>query len=131
MNALLIDDSSLYHALIVEVLRFEGITIRMVSDAELLRDALKSTQYDLVFCDPYLRGIDGLDLVAKLRERFPSLPIIALTRYSSDAQLQQQILQYTSYTLVKPFTIEALLRIIREVVGFRNSRIKRTATSAV
>lgn len=130
MNALLIDDNYLYHALIVEVLRLEGIDVHMVSDAEAARAALRQTVFDLVLWDPYTHGINAMEMVSKLHERFPSLPIIALSRYSPSALIRQQILVYSSYTLVKPFTNESLLSICRDAVGLNKRSATNTAASA-
>jgi two-component system response regulator FlrC len=122
MNALLIDEYSLYRSLIVEVLRFEGINVHVASDAEAVRTAIQNTQFDLVFCDLYMDGIDTLSLIAQLRERFPSLRIVALSRYSTSKGIQAKTQTDIPFCLVKPFTIEAALRMVREVVGLRSSR---------
>lgn len=131
MNALLIDDSSLYRALIAEVLRFEGINVHMAKDAEAVSAALQQNQFDLVFCDLHISGIDSLSLLASLRERFPALRVVALGRYSTSKQIHNDVLADTPFYLAKPFTIEALLHLVRDVVGMRGIRNRGPAVSGV
>ncbi|HLU08305.1 MAG TPA: response regulator [Oceanobacillus sp.] len=117
MDALLIDDNTLYHALIVETLQPEGIDVYMVSDAASAREILSRMALRLVLWDPFVHGINATALVSKLHERHPSMPIITISRYSPSVAVQQQILSFSSYYLVKPFTKEALLQVCREAVG--------------
>lgn len=131
MNALLIDESSLYRSLIVEVLRFEGINVRVADDAESVRAALQESQFDLVFCALYMDGIDSVSLIAKLRERFPSLRIVAIGRRSTSSDIEEKVLAETPFYLVRPFTIESTLRLVRDVVGLRKSRTTIRAANAV
>lgn len=116
MDALLIDDNTLYHALIVETLHPEGIDVYMVSDVTSAREVLSRMSVQLVLWDPYVRGINAVALVEKLHERYPLLPIIAVSRYSPGSLIQQEILTHTSHCLIKPFTKEALLQVCREAV---------------
>jgi DNA-binding NtrC family response regulator len=117
MDALLIDDNTLYHALMVETLQPEGIDVYMVSDATSAREILGHMALRLVLWDPYVRGINAVALVAKLHERHPLLPIITVSRYSPSSLIQQEILTYGSHCLVKPFTKEALVQVCRTAVG--------------
>ena len=119
MDALLIDDNTLYHALIVETLYPEGIDVYLVSGTASAREVLSRMTLHLVLWDPYAHGINGLAIVAKLHERHPSLPIIAVSRHSPSSLIQQQILTYTSYCLVKPFTKEALLQVCRHAIDLK------------
>lgn len=120
MNALLIDDRSLYRTLIVEVLRFEGINVHVASDAEAVRTAIQNTHFDLAFCALYMDGIDTLSLMAQLREQFPLLRIVALNRSSISEDFHMKSLTHTPFYLARPFTIESVHQLVRDVVGLRN-----------
>jgi DNA-binding NtrC family response regulator len=89
----------------------------MVSDAASAREILSRMALRLILWDPYVHGINAVALVAKLHERYPSLPIITISRYSPSSLIQQQILTYSSYYLVKPFTKQALLQVCRNALG--------------
>ena len=92
------------------------------SGTEALR-ALEEHPVDVVFCDIYMPGLDGLDL-ARVLARFADRPqIVFVTAYDEHA-VDAFELQATDYVM-KPVRAERLGEAVRRVVA------KRSEVSAV
>jgi CheY-like chemotaxis protein len=72
-------------------------------------------EVDIFISEINLPAINGWNLLKKIRERFPLLPVIL---YSSDAQAEKQeegMADKPDYLLKKPFSMLQLQNIIREI----------------
>lgn len=129
MNALLIHDDSLFSALIVEFLRSQRYGVHETNGAEASHVALGQRRVDLAVCIVPSEHSDRFTLLAELRHRYPSLPLIAIATYPISAQMQEQIWEHTPYCMTKPFMVTSLLNMIGDATGIRKTRIRLSATS--
>ena len=82
MKILLVDDHALFREGIALLLRRLADALDVV-EASNCEDALRMVEdVDLVLMDLGLSGVSGLDGIAALRERYPEVPVVALS--SSD-----------------------------------------------
>jgi len=77
---------------------------------------LERTMCDTVLTDIGLPGMSGIDGIRILRERFPDLPILALTVYNDDDKVFQALCAGASGYLLKNTPPARLLDSIREVL---------------
>ncbi|MDH2291623.1 nitrogen regulation protein NR(I) [Cobetia sp. 10Alg 146] len=72
---------------------------------------------DVLITDIRMPGIDGLDLMARVRERYPDLPVIVMTAHSdldsAVASYQGGAFEY----LPKPFDVDEALALVRRAVA--------------
>lgn len=81
---LVVDDSAIDRRLAGALLAKASFEVRYAVDG---RDALRSIEEsrpDLVLTDMTMPELDGLALVAELRQRLPSLPVILMTAHGSE-----------------------------------------------
>lgn len=95
MKILIADD----HALVREGLRHvlrrlddDAVVVEAADCAEALQLAERYGEFDVVLLDVAMPGMDGLNGLARLRERLPSTPIVMLSA-SEDAGLVREALQ--------------------------------------
>jgi DNA-binding NarL/FixJ family response regulator len=84
-----------------------------------MEDALKGiagTRPDVILTDIGLPGMDGVEGTRILRERFPQVPIVALTVYDDDDNVFNAICAGASGYLLKNTAPARLLESLREVV---------------
>jgi DNA-binding NarL/FixJ family response regulator len=83
---------------------------------EALRD-IGATAPDVILTDIGLPGMNGVEGTRILRERFPAVPILALTVYDDDDSVFDAICAGASGYLLKNTAPARLLEALREVVA--------------
>lgn len=109
MRILIIEDEPRIRDFLTRAFRAEGFTATAVSDGTAgLRQAL-SGEHDLVVLDLLLPGLNGLEVLAKIREQQPELPVLILSaRADLATRLRGFELGAVDY-LAKPFSLDELL----------------------
>ena len=109
----LVDDDADLLAAQVQSLRIAGFTAEPFASAP---DALRGLTRDypgVVLTDVRMPGMDGLELLARLRVLDPDLPVILLTGHG-DVPMAVEAMREGAYDfLEKPFSPEALLSCLR------------------
>lgn len=71
---------------------------------------------DLLLTDVVMPDLGGPELVERLSGRGVAVPVIYMSGYSDPAGLRRVVITPTSRLLRKPFALESLLRIVRDVL---------------
>lgn len=128
MRVLLVEDTKGLADAVAKALRGSGYAVDHVETGEDAEAALGAFPYDAVILDLNLPGIDGLEVLGRIRERGDEIPVLVLTaRGSLDERIKGLDLGADDY-LTKPFEIselEARLRaIIRRGFGRKESVLR-------
>ena len=116
---LVVDDMSSVRHILMVLLKGEGHDAVGASNGRVALDLLARRKYDLVLCDWNMPGMDGTQLVVKIREKYPVLPIIMVTAENSPERVKElAALGITGY-LIKPFKPDALLSLVRRLFPSR------------
>ena len=118
LNILLVDDDEDQRRTLSTSLCQRGHRVRSVPDG--LQGLLYLDEaVDLLISDIQMPGLDGLQLLRALRERFPDLPVILVTGDGSlDTAVAARRDRAHDY-LEKPIQLEELLACIRRVGALR------------
>jgi len=109
MNILVIEDESKVASFLKKGLQQSGYEIDIAADGEEGYEKIRSKSYDLVLLDLMLPKVSGFDLIPKIRECKPGVPIIAVTaRASVEDRVRGLNLGCDDY-LIKPFSFAELL----------------------
>ncbi len=122
MRVLLIEDDTDLADFVIGGLRQDGFTVEWVADGAAGYEAAANRQYDCLIVDLMLPGLDGMDLIARLRSRGAHTPILIVSaRQGVEARVRGLHSGGDDY-LVKPFSlIELLARVhalIRRAQGY-------------
>ncbi len=93
-----------------------------VTDAETGQEALdlaRREKFDLVVLDLGLPGMDGFDVIVKLREAGSDVPIVVLSSRSDEAGKVKALDLGADDYVTKPFGVEELLARIRTALRHR------------
>jgi DNA-binding NarL/FixJ family response regulator len=93
---------------------------RCAGNYRTMEEALErigGTRPDVILTDIGLPGMDGVEGTRLLRERFPRVPILALTVYDDDENVFNAVCAGASGYLLKNTPPARLLESLREVVG--------------
>jgi PAS domain S-box-containing protein len=113
LNVLLVEDNEHVGEFARTLLTELGQRVTWVTHARAALDILESgaDRFDIVFSDIVMPGISGMDLAGQIKANWPTLPIVLTSGYS-DALSDQG--SHGFEVLQKPYSVEALLRILQE-----------------
>jgi DNA-binding NtrC family response regulator len=129
-RVLIIDDEAAIRESLETLLELEGYTVEMASDGHRGLAMLDQTSYDLVLLDLALPGMNGIELIPRIHERQPQVPVIMITAYGTVNNVVDAIRAGAQNFVQKPWDNEKLLADIRaSIARFRaeeeNLHLKR------
>ncbi len=108
-----IDDDMIIRTLLTNMLQKSGYEVFTASDGATGLKLAQEKDPDVVITDYQMPGMDGMQVLEKLRERMPALPVIMLTAHG-DIALTIKSMQAGAYDyLEKPIRIDEMLNIVR------------------
>ncbi|MCI6797881.1 MAG: response regulator [Spirochaetia bacterium] len=116
---LAVDDSISIRKSISFVLTQEGYeVVEAVDGVDGLAKA-KEDKFNLVITDINMPNMDGIEMIKQIRqtEGYKFTPIIALTTENQDSKMQEGKAAGATGWIVKPFTSEKLLAIVKKIIG--------------
>lgn len=125
--ALVDDDRNILTSVSI-ALQAEGFTVRIYSDSEAALKALIDNPPDLAVLDIKMPRMDGMELLRRLREKLPQLPVIFLT--SKDDELDEALglaLGADDY-ITKPFSQRLVIARIRAILRRTEARATPPST---
>jgi len=116
-NILMIDDEAAIRESIETLLTLEGFTVSLAPDGPTGLDLLSRNHYDLLLLDLALPGESGIDLLPRIKELRPELPVIMITAYGTVGNVVDAIRAGAENFVQKPWDNEKLLADIRSAIG--------------
>lgn len=117
LKALLVDDNNVNLKIASRLLKQFNLDIDTASNGQECLDLAKDGNYDIIFLDHLMPGMDGVEAVHQLREKGNEMPIIALTANSYSGSREKYIEEgFTDY-LPKPFQYKDLNKVLRKYMG--------------
>src|ERR1700687_1667576 len=108
INLLIVDDEPAIRETCAEVAQQSGMKATAVASAEEALEVLEHAAVDIVLTDLMLQQTSGLDLLRRVHDTYPKLPVIVLTQYGTiDSAVAATRLGAVDY-VTKPFRIEEL-----------------------
>ena len=115
----IVDDQPFICSTVAGILEDEGYQVNVFADAESFWQRLDRVQPALVLLDIWLPGIDGLELLKRLHERFPELPVIMMSGHAGIETAVTAIKAGASDFMEKPLHLEVLLDKVKSALKHR------------
>jgi len=116
-NILIVDDEKNYPKIIGELLQEEGYTSLAASSGMEALDILSNELIDLVLTDVNMPGMSGIQLLEKIKEINPDIPVIIMTAYGS-VEKAVEAMHKGAYTFIlKPFENLTLIAHIAKAIS--------------
>jgi DNA-binding response OmpR family regulator len=122
LRVLCIDDDQRLHALLADYLGQNGVALVAAPDGPRGLAALAAGGFDAVFLDVMMPGMDGLEVMRRIREK-STIPVIMLTAKGDETDRVVGLELGADDYLPKPFSARELLARLRAV-------LRRGATEA-
>jgi DNA-binding NtrC family response regulator len=116
-HILIIDDEAAIRESLETLLTLEGFTVSMARDGVSGLELLSRSEYDLLLLDLALPGESGIDLLPRIVEMQPNLPVIMITAYGTVGNVVDAIRAGAENFVQKPWDNEKLLADIRTAIA--------------
>jgi two-component system response regulator AtoC len=118
-RVLVVDDERLLRWSVAETLTGRGYEVEEASDARTAMQAFgEGDRTDLVLLDLRLPDTDDLRVLAKIREKAPTVPVILMTAFATREIVEDAHAMGTP-VLNKPFDLDDLARCVERVLAGR------------
>jgi len=116
-RVLLVDDEEELVATIQERLEIRGIVAEAVTTGHEALERIQQTAFDVVVVDLKMPGLDGTEIIDVIRVRRPEIRVLLITGHGSGHGELEELVDRGYRVLLKPFKIDRLIEMIREVAG--------------
>ena len=108
-NILVVDDEIEYQRVFSLILSRKGYKVMTCSDGQTALQLLSSNEIDLVMTDMRMPGMDGITLIQKVKEAYPSMEIMVMTAFGSIESAVQAMKYGATGYFIKSSDPESLL----------------------
>jgi DNA-binding NtrC family response regulator len=127
---LVVDDEEAIRSGLAEVLREEGYDVEEAGDAGTALGRLRDELVDLICTDVRMPGMDGLELVERVKRESPETEVIVITGFASLQSAVEAVKRGAEDYLAKPFDLDEVRLTVKralekKALRDRQSRLER------
>lgn len=93
----------------VRFLNNKGYRVSTASNGADAIDRVRETQFDLMFLDEQMPGLDGLETLEKIKEVSPEVPVVMVTKSEEEGLMEDALGSQISDYLTKPVNPSQIL----------------------
>ena len=115
-SIVVVDDDPNFRRTVGDILWEQGFVVSEVKDPDRFEEK-SCREVGTVLLDMKLNGTSGLEILGKIKIRFPGLPVVIVTGYREEmAGAIKTALKMNAYTcLYKPIEVKSLLGVLSEI----------------
>ena len=117
LQVLVIDDDAVVGRSFDRVLSEKGYDVSTALSGEEALETMQDTNFDVVFTDIKMPGIDGLEVTERIKARCPWTPVVVITGYGTDDNESKAAVLGASGFVRKPLTPEMIESITLKAVN--------------
>ena len=125
MKILIADDEELVRSSLAGILKKGGdFEVDFAFDGEEALNKIKTVFYDAAVLDLMMPKLDGYEVLIRLREIHPDLPVIFITGKATEAKkIEESITHHNLNAFIeKPFTPDEVLDVITKAVQINRKK---------
>ena len=126
---LLVDDDAAVRWSLSETLAEEGHEVRVAENGEQALAQLADYAPDLILSDIRMPGLDGIELLKRVKEHAPSVDVVLMTAYDDMPTVVKAMREGAFDFLVKPLESKELNTVLERALADRNVRDLATRTA--
>jgi len=114
---LLVEDEREIRDLLTEHLEREGYAVIQAVDGERALHSITDERPDLILLDIMLPGLNGLEVLRRVRRDHPKIPVIMLTGINDEVLARSTLKMGAVDYVQKPFDPRHLSRVVLAAIG--------------
>jgi len=120
VNILVVDDEEIVRSSLAGWLEEDGYHVETAENGPKAIERLPDREWNLAMVDLKMPGMDGIELMDRIREMRPDTTVIIMTAYATVDTAVKAMKQGAYDYIVKPFNPEDLSLSIRKIVEHQN-----------
>ncbi len=125
-RVLIVDDEKDFCDILFRVVKKAGFTALVAHDGEMALEMVRLGLPDIVLLDVRMPGMDGIEVLRRVKKLNPTLPVLMITAYSGINDAVEAIKEGAYDYLPKPLDNNALVQKIRTAISERRTSTKKT-----
>jgi DNA-binding NtrC family response regulator len=117
---LIVDDEMNMRLVLAAMLKREGYEVASAADGSEALQILKSGRIAAVITDLKMPRIDGMELLNRVRQEYPEVPVIMITAHGTVATAVEALKKGALDYITKPFELEDLKNVVSKAIKTRN-----------
>ena len=130
-KVLVVDDDPVVARSFDRVLSDKGYRVVTASDGREALNKLGADEYDVVFTDIRMPGMDGIEVAERVKSRRPWVPVVIITGYGTEANEARAEAAGVSDFLRKPLSPEMIEASARKAVNAKPAAVVEAAEPAI
>jgi two-component system response regulator HydG len=124
IRVLVVDDEEGAREGLRKLLKLEGYDVTLAEDGVAAMERVNEHPPDVVVTDLKMPRMDGMQLLARIKELYPELPIIVVTAFGDVASAVAAMRKGAEHYLVKPVDVDELQVALEKAVERRDLRVE-------
>lgn len=108
-KVLVADDADFMRMMLEDMLTHQGHTVLQAKDGQECLDILREEAVDVCVLDICMPGMDGIEVLRKIKEGQPGLRVVMLSALSQESNVKQALQFGADAFVVKPFQGQCLI----------------------
>lgn len=108
MRILIVDDEVAVASLLADAIQIQGHATTVVYGGPEALERLNAEPYDAVFLDVLMPEMSGVEVLRRLRETHPTLPVVIITGHAREHELEEARRLGVAAIIEKPFILNNL-----------------------
>ena len=125
---LVVDDEEKMQALLAKSLERQGHELRRASDGVAAVAILEEFPADVVFSDLRMPGLDGMDVLKTIKNRWPECEVVVITGYPTLETAKEAVRLGAQNYLAKPVGPDDVIRAASEAMTHKRWAIHSEST---
>jgi DNA-binding NtrC family response regulator len=117
LKILIVDDEPVMHKLLSSFIFELGHQSESTYNGPEALKAIEDQSFDLILTDVRMPGMDGLELLEKIHQSHPQLPVVVITGHG-DPTMSEKAKALGAYDfIIKPVSLVKFMQLVKEIVN--------------
>lgn len=121
LSVLVVDDEVFIRQILSRIVSREGYSVAEAKDGIEALEKMTERQFDFVLSDIKMPRMDGMELLATIKEKYPDTLVLLITAYAGEYTSDDAIAAGADYFITKPFKN---MEIARTLTALRQKRTR-------
>jgi DNA-binding NtrC family response regulator len=126
-NVLIVDDEKNIRTGLGKAIEMDGHNVRLAEDGQSALEIVESDEIDLIIADLKMPRISGEELLRRMVQAYPTLPVIILTGHGTIENAVQAMRDGAYDFLTKPVNLDRLSLLVKRALSTRELSLQHRA----